>query len=471
MLVETSVPGSDDWYLVRLCNQLGDGLPRMARLQSYRDGDALLPLDLVAGERESYLRFMKRSRLHVVETLRDARTNRQKVIGFRTAAAGDEAGDVEAWKHWNRSRMRVQSRQLFNDTADFGFAYILTMKENDGLPVWQVRNGWDTTTIQDATRPWLSDAGLTVGFDPISQLEVAVLYRRGYYRVAFKRTTVPTLPKDGTGWIGTHDWTWASDRIRTPWTNDCLITKHSTVDGLGIYEKHLDTVDRINEITLNALSIIVQQSFRQRAIEGNLPTHYPEGTERAGEEIDYEELFKSGPAALWLLGDAAIKELSATDVRPVYEARKHELEALASLTSTPQYVFQGGGENQSAEGAELAREQLVFAVEAMNELASDTFAQAMSLQFQAVGDTTRAEASEIEALFSKVNPASLVQRGEAAPKFKAGGATQRWIDEHVLEMTPGERRQAEQDRVDEAFIAALNGGTDADNSAADSGAS
>lgn len=466
MLVETSVPGSDDWYLVRLCNQLGEGLSRMHRLQSYRDGDALLPLDLVAGERESYIRFMRRSRLHVVETLRDARTNRQKVIGFRTAAAGDESGDLEAWRNWNRSRMKVQSRELWNDTADFGAAYILTMKENNGLPIWQVRNGWDTTTIQDRNRPWLTEAGLTVGFDPISELEIAVLYGQGFYRVAFKRTKVPTLPKDGTGWYGTLDWTWASDRIYTPWTRDCLLTKNSTVDGLGIYEKHLDTVDRINEITLNALALIVQQAFSQRAIEGSLPEFYPEGHPQAGEKIDYNELFKSGPAALWLLGDAKLKELTPVDVRPIYGARKDEVDVLASLTSTPSYVFNAGADNQSAEGADLAREQLVFAVEAMNELASATLAQAQALQFQALGDTTRSDASEIEVLWAKVNPASLTQRAEAGSKLKDVG-TRRWIDEHVLEMTPAERRQAEQDRVAEAFTAALAGGTDASNVGAD----
>jgi hypothetical protein len=462
MLVETSVPGSDDWYLVRLCDQLGEGLPRMHRLQSYRDGDALLPLDLVAGERESYVRFMRRSRLHVVETLRDARTNRQKVIGFRTAAAGDEAGDAEAWKNWNRSRMKVQSRELWNDTADFGSAYILTVPDDGGSPIWQVRNGWDTISIQDRNRPWLTEAGITVGFDPVAELEIVVLYRPGYYRVAYKRTRIPTLPKNGTGWYGTRDWAWASEPIITPWTRDCLLTKNSTVDGLGIYEKHLDTVDRINEITLNALALIVQQAFSQRAIEGSLPEFYPEGHPQAGQKIDYNELFKSGPAALWLLGDAKIKELAPVDVRPVYGARKDEVDVLAALTSTPSYVFNAGADNQSAEGADLAREQLVFAVEAMNELASTTLAQAQALQFQALGDTVRSDASEIEVMWAKVNPASLTQRAEAGSKLN-GVATQRWIDEEVLEMSPAARRQAEQDRVTEAFTSALAGGTDANN--------
>lgn len=462
MLVETSVPGSDDWYLVRLCDQLGEGLPRMDKLQKYRDGDALLPLDLVAGERESYLRFMRRSRLHIVETIRDVRTNRQDVIGFRTAVAGDDSGDEEAWKNWIGSWMQVQSRDHFNDKADFGRSYILTVREEDSSPLFRQRNGWDTTTIQNSLRPWMTEAGLTVGFDPVLEAEIAILYRPGYYRIAIRRTKIPTLPKNGTRWYGTVDWDWATGPVATPWTRNCLLTEDATADGLGVYEKHLDTVDRINEITLNALSIIVQQSFRQRAIEGRLPEYYPEGHERAGQRIDYDELFKSGPAALWLLGEAKIHELAPTDVRPVYDARKQEVEQLAADTSTPLYVFHSDNTNQSATGAEVAREQLVFAVEAMNRRSTMTFAQIQSLAFQARGDQERSDVTQIEVMWAKVNPATLAERAEAAAKAKAGGATQRWIDEHIFEMTPAERRQAEQDRVTEAFTAALAGGTDGD---------
>ena len=459
MLYEASIAGSDDWYLIRLCNKLGEGLPRMHRITQYRNGDALIPLDLTAGERESYVRFMRRARLHVVETLRDARTNRQKVIGFRTAVAGDEAGDPEAWANWTGSRMPVKSRKHFNDKADYGRSYLLTVREANGRPVYQQRDGWDTVTIQQTTTDWLAEAGLTVGFDPILEAEVAILYRPGYYRMAYRRTSVPTLPRDGTVWYGTTDWTWAGDAIRTPWTPDCLLTVDATQDGYGIYEKHLDTVDRINEITLNALSIIVQQAFQQRAIEGRLPERYPEGHERAGESIDYEEMFKAGPAALWLLGDAKIQQLAATDVRPVYEARKHEIEALASLTATPQYVFQGDSANQSGNSADLAREQVVAAVEAMNDESAGAFAQVQSLGFQARGDRVRADVTQIEVMFKKPNPASLPDRAKAAADAKKGGATQRWIDENAFEMTPGELRQAEQDRITEAFIDTISGGT------------
>jgi hypothetical protein len=465
MLVNASVPGTDDWYLVRLCNQLGEGLPRMHRLTKYRDGDALIPVNMWDGMRDSYMNFLRKSRLHVVETIRDARTNRQEILGFRTAATDDESGDTVAWRNWVLSRMDMQSEQMFNDTADYGASYVATWLAADGAPRFKLSNGWDTATIADQNFPWLTEAGITVGYDEVAQAETVVLFRKGYYRVAFRRTPVATLPKDGSPWYGSTDWEWASDPIRTPWTTDCVLTKVSTHDGYGVYEKHLDSVDRINEITLNGLTLIVMQSFRQRAIQGSMPTHYPEGHPQAGEAIDYDEMFKASPSALWLLPETSkIWESAPTDVRPIYDARKQEVETLASLTATPQYVFQGDSANQSATGAELAREQLVFAVKRMNRRAGASLAQIMALGFQAMRDLVRADVTQIEVMFATVNPATLAERAESAPKFKAGGATQRWIDENVLQMTPAEMRLADQDRLTEAFMAAVAaGGNDVNN--------
>lgn len=456
MLNETGIPGSDDWWLVRLCAQLSEGLPRMGRLRSYRDGDALLPdnaWDL--GTRESYRRFLRRARLHIVETVRDARTDRQKVVGFRTGAEGDENGDEAAWSNWTRNRMGIQSREFFNDTADYGRAYLLAVPSPDGV-VWNARNEWTTIAEPDGLRPWLIQAGISVGFDAIAGMEIVMLFRPGYYRMAWRRTSIPTLPQDGTPWASGSDWTWAGDRIVTPWTQDALLVQSKTTDGFGVYEKHLDTVDRINEITVNSISLIVMQSFRQRGVKGDLPSHYPEGHPLAGQEIDYDELFKAGPAALWMLPTGVdIWESAVADVTPIYNARKEEVKTLSSLTRTPQDIFDGESQNQSALGAQLSREPLYFAVKAMNERAEVALGQIQAVTFAAAGDAQRANAADIETIWQKIIPATMAEQAEAAPKFKAGGATQRLIDTEVFEMTPQEQRRASADRTEEAFEQAL----------------
>ena len=456
VLEDTSIAGSDDWWVMRLGEKLGSGLFRMSNLTQYRNGDALLPDNAWnQGTRESYMRFMKRSRLHIVETLRDSRTDRQRVMGFRTAALDDAEGDVEAWKRWKRNRMKVQSRSFFNDTGDYGASHLLIVPSEQHGPIWNVRNDWNTVTEPNSLRPWLTEAGLTYGFDQVLGYEVLTLHRPGYFRQAVRPSRMSTLPQDGSGWYPGAGWSWATGRVRVA-TEDALLQTYKTLDGYGIYEKHLDTIDRINEITLNALTLIIMQSFRQRGVKGNLPEYYPEGHPLAGQRIDYDEMFQAGPAALWMLPlGADIWESQPTDVRPIYEARKDEIKVLSSLTRTPQDIFDGSSQNQSALGAQVSREPLIHAVNNMNDLAEVTLTHAMSLDFQLSGDAQRAAVEDLEVIWAKPNPATLAEKAEAASKYKAGGATQHIIDSEVFELTPAQQREAKADRVAEAFVNSL----------------
>ncbi|MCI2958242.1 hypothetical protein MN032_11085 [Agromyces atrinae] len=472
MLTDAGLAGSDDWYVRRLGDKLGEGLPRMERIRRYRDGDALVPEQAWEGaptNAAGYVSFVKRNRLHVVETLRDARTNRQRPIGFRTAAAGDEEGDKAAWANWVRSNMQVASRNFLNDVADFGSAFLtVTGSALPGTgafanqyadPIMARSNGWNTATEQFSARDWMTEAAIRVGYDPVLRVETINLFRPGYMRIAYRRTDVPTLPNDGSPWSPGNEWTWASDPMPLGYTRDCPVVRLDTADGFGIYEKHLDSVDRVNEITLQASTLIILQSFRQRAIDGDLPEFYPAEHQKAGERIDYDDLFKSGPAALWLLPkDAKMWESAAVDVTPVVNARKDELKNLFSMTSTPHYALSPDNANQTAMGAALSREMLVFTVENSNDRAERAFALAHSLGFQAQRDGERADATQIETIWAAVERSSISEKGVAAKDAKQGGATQRWIDEHIFGMSPAELAQARIDRTEETFRAAVAAG-------------
>lgn len=470
MLEFTSIPGSDDWWLMRLAREYGAGLPRLGKLRRYRDGDAMVPWHAHERARQSFIDFARRMRLHTVETLRDARTTRQRVVGFRTAAAGDELGDALAWQMWRRSNMIVGGRDFLNDVADYGSAFLTTtgsLTSGTGKFAGQFAepsiipsNAWSVASSQLASRPWLTEAAITVGYDAVAQLETILLSRPGYVRIATRRTPVPTVPTDGTPWYPDSSWEWASEPLPLGFTADCNVVRLDGVDRMGVWEKHIDTIDRINEITYNTVSIIVMQAFRQRAIEtggeGGLPEFYPDEHELAGQRIDYNELFKSGPDALWLLPlGAKVWESSVTDVTPLTNARKEELKNLAAFSSTPHYVLSPDDANQAAAGASLAREMLVFAVESMNDRTATAFAHSLALGFQAKRDEVRADASQIDTIWGEIERASIGEKGTAAKDAKQGGATQRWIDENVFGMTPEEQAQAKLDRQAESFQAAI----------------
>lgn len=462
MLTETSVVGSDDWWLMHCATEMGAGFPRLGNLKKYRDGDAPVPVEATAAMRIAYTSFVKRSRLVMTDLIVDAKVNREKAVGFRTAAVGDDIGDTEAWMNWKRSHMQVGSRRLLRDVGHYGTAYLQvtgSTKPGKGAfadkfsdPTMIPSNGWTTFSSQLATRPWLAETVITVGYDPLLKADTIILFRPGYMRTAYRPAEKSTIPNDGSAWTPGSGWDWESGPIQLGFTADVPIVRLDGPDGMGLYEKHLDTVDRINETIKQRSTVLAMQAFRQRAIKGDLPKYYPDDDPRAGEEVNYDEIFKAGPAALWLIPTGAdIWESAVTDITPILSATKDDTKNLAAVTSTPLYVLSPDAAAGSATGADLARESLKFSVEELNDLAGDAFATAHGLMFEAQRDATRADPAEIETIWAPVADISIKDRAAAAPQARAGGMPQRMVDEKIFGLTPAEQRQARQDRQDEAF--------------------
>lgn len=268
MLTEAGIPGSDDWYAMELLTELGQGFTRLGTLRQYREGDAPVPDEASPEMREAYRRVVKRARLHMADLIVGAKTSRQKVVGFRTAAVGDDLGDRNAWANWKRSQMQVQVRDFFDDAGHYGTAYLTVTGGPE--PLFLRSNGWTTRTRQSALRPLLADAGVTIGYDPINKANLFTLFRPGYIRQAYLPSQVDIVPNNGQAWRPNTDWTWVSDPQLTN-SQDCAIVRYDAPDAMGFYEKHLDSVDRVNDTIKDRLVIVAMQSFRQRAIDGDLP--------------------------------------------------------------------------------------------------------------------------------------------------------------------------------------------------------
>ena len=461
MLTEASIPGSDDWYLMDLATEMGKNFPRLGLLRRYREGDAPVPEEATAAMREAYRKFVKSSRLNMCDLIVNAKTNRQKAVGFRTSVAGDELGDDAAWQTWRRSHMAVGSRQLFADAGHYGDGF-LTVFGTETLgtaaaltqPLMVPSNGWTTWTRANVRFPWITEYSIEVGFDAIAGVDRIIMYGRGWLRIAEKPVKSTTIPSDGSEWRPGNDWTWVGEREALNWTANNPIVRYSTLTRAGIYENHTDTIDRINDGIKQRATIQAMQAFKQRAVKGDMPDVYPAGHELAGQKVNYDDLLKAGPAAIWLLPEGAdIWESTVTDTQGLLNGNKDDKKDLCAVTATPLYTLIPDAASGSATGADVSRETLTFSVEELNDLASDALATAHGLAFEAARDTARADPSQIEVIWASIDRASVIERATASQAAKAGGMTQRMIDEKVFGLTPAEQRQAQQDREDEAFLA------------------
>ena len=456
MLTDATTPGSDDWYLVELANQLGRGFPRLQRLDSYRDGTFVVPVEADPAVKEAYKKFAQKARLTFADTICVQTVGRLNLRGFRTAAEDDTHGDKEATRIMRANRLQVQLLDVFDTKETHGAAFVVVGLDENRLPFATFRDGWTVTTMPNQLRPWESDAALIATFDPFNQQDVLTLLRPGYMRVAVKPAEQSTIPQDGTEWQAGLDWDWVGGPMALGFTERVPVVKFANRNSLGGFENHIDSIDRVTEDILQRLTITAMQAFRQRAVtpgDGKpLPEFYPDDHEtNPGERINYDEIYKGGPAALWFLPEGAkIWESAPTDINGLILAEGKDLEHVAAVTGTPLYALSPDAQ-QSAEGAKLARDTIRTKVRDRQVRDGESAAMLMSILFEAYGDATRAEVEAIEAMWGPMEYTTKADVAEAARAAKQAGKSARFIDEYIFELTPEQMELEAMNRRDEQF--------------------
>lgn len=188
-----------------------------------------------------------------------------------------------------------------------------------------------------------------------------------------------------------------------------------TPEGVGIYEPHLATIDRINFMIFSRLVITDKQSFKELWIKG-LPAFVQNPDTGEYQAIDWSEHLLRGPGNANLLpGDNAdVKETGVTDFTPLTGAVFSEIKHLAALTSTPLYILDPSSAQQSALGADLADKVHRTKVRTLRSSLEDCVTELMALSFEVTGDSGKVfEAEwapmEDESMSARAQTASMVR--------------------------------------------------------------
>jgi hypothetical protein len=122
---------------------------------------------------------------------------------------------------------------------------------------------------------------------------------------------------------------------------------------------------------------------------------------------------------MWMLPeDASIGELGQTDTNDILAAVRADIQDFAAVTRTPMHYLNSEGANQSAEGAALSREGLVFKTEDRIARATVGWSKVMSLMFRYMGDVERATLLDLEPIWETPERYSLSERADANSKFQ-----------------------------------------------------
>jgi hypothetical protein len=484
--IDVSEQGSDGWWMQQLWRQLSSQQKRFQLLEDYRCGRPRLVLGSEA-VRSAFARFQRVARSNFADVIVQAMTERMAVRAIRTAKDSTDNGDDQAQAMWKANALDIFQSDVYRMMATFGIGYTSLALPDDGdetddgdtegpgdvdFPLVTVEDPRQVVTIEDPVNPLKTRAAFKLYHDQMAAEDVAILWLPGRKIVATRpraaRIAPPPSQVNLTGppplvpvSFSAAAFTIDEARSESYSLKQIPVVPFGNRDRVGEFELHLDLLDRINHMILQRIVIATMQAFKQRAIElsdlatddpndpRGLPTHDDEGN-----PIDYDDLFSADPGALWRLPvGAKIWESQQADITGILTAVKDDAMHLAVVTRTPFSMFTPDAANQSAEGAQLQREGLVFKVEDRCRIAARSWAEVMSIAFQMMGDSERAPVGGISVDWVPAERYSLAERSQA----DASALSLPWAQKMriIWGMTPAEVQIAQAQRAQDAMLAAV----------------
>ena len=395
---------SPDQWLARLTKAMDSRASRLAVLRSYMDGNAPLP-EGAEGCRDAYKDFQRKARTNFGELIVEAVAERLIPAGF--TLNGKPEDDDSLRTIYKRNRLKIGTTDVIRDMLGLSAGYMIVGESAKRQALITCERPEQVITEQSASRPDQVHAGLKVYRDEIDGFDVAKLHAPGvvhtYYR-ELHDSGVYKVPMRVQG-----DWTYAG--AEDTGLRFVPVFPFLNRGGQGEFEPHTDILDRINWGILQRLVITAMQAYRQRAVEGDLPD-----VDDDGNEIDYAEMFKPGPGSLWRLPPGVkLWESQQSELGSLLLANKDDLRDLAAVTRTSMPMLVPDGANQSAAGAEAAREGLVF--KSRDRLGRADIALTAALGAALAIERGEADIVEgVEILWEPLERRSLQERADAATK-------------------------------------------------------
>lgn len=446
MLDLQTVPGK---RLQRLTDRLNAVGSDYQTLDDYYTGEAYCQTLTTAVQRESYRRLVGLARMNYAELIVEAVRERLKVVNFRTGAQNDAEGDKEAWRIWQANQLDADASILHRWMLTMRDAYVLVGPTDPeiGAPLITVEDPRYIAAEYHPVRRRKITAAVKYVRDPDLEMDFAYLYLLANGQAWVLKAGRKT--RDGVGLRSVDGLEWL-EQTRLPFPALPIVGFRNRFSdrSYGEFEGHTPALDRINYQILSRLEITTLQAYRQRAAKGG-PTHDPE----TGEEIDYGDVFAASPGSIWHLPEGMeLWESGQVDLTPIRQAIEDDVKGVALATRTPLYYMTADSANQSAEGASLAREGLVYKTEDRQVETGESWEQVMSLAFLYQGDATRAARGDMEVVWAPAERFSLAERYDAAVKAD-GIIPKRTIRTDVLQFSPQDADRMDAEAQAEALLA------------------
>lgn len=380
----------------------------------------------------------------------DALLDRMTLTGVRTSAADGPEGDALA--------KQIMETSGFAAAMKDALTFMFTMSEAYMMVVPAMPDAADQTPLitaedprlcigePDPMNPNVLRAALKLGYDDVRQRVIAWVYPGDGFRYQ--------ASQPGTGWMGVtisaQGFVWDCPPVAMPLLGQyggVPVVRLVNAHGMGEYEKHLDLLDRINETILDRLAITKFQSFRQRGVIGDIEGD-EDDEDSPIEQIDWNNIFSASPGAVWRLpAGSSFWESAQADLTPIMNAIKADVMEFAAVTRTPLHLVTPDVATQSAEGASLMREGIVFKVRDRRDRVNPSLVQLWKMAFALAGEPRAA----VQMLWGPIETFSLAEKGQLIAQTRGVLSRARQLVD-ILEMTPPEAEDNAQELLQDQIL-------------------
>lgn len=434
---------------------------RLERLWAYYTGRAPLP-EVAAGYTDVFRAVMRKARSNYAGMATAAMANR---MGFNGVSTGVDSsgGDDLANEIAEVSNLDAEMQDLFGYLFVMSESYGMVVAPKPGSKAAPMIKALDPRSCvgdPDPENPQVLRAFMVRSFDAMFSEERATLFLPGKAYRARK-------PANPFGGVSFKKWEWSGEPEDIKGIDELggiPAVRLDNKDGQGEFEPHLDLLDRINDTTLQRIIITWYQSYKQRAIEGDL-----EGDDDEPMTLEeFRDVFRSDPGALWKV-PAGVKfwESTQADLTPIINSKRDDVREFAAVTFTPLHLISPDSANQSAEGASLVREGINHKIKDRRARVAPKIKLLFRMAFAFAGQSERG--AKIRLDWGALENNSLADKGSATSQAR-GVLSDKRILVDIWGYTPLEAEEIITERAAEQILngSALQGAGQQPPSAADS---
>ncbi|WP_457149781.1 phage portal protein [Mycobacteroides abscessus] len=436
----------EEWLPI-LTKRIDDNMPRVRLLERYVSGDAPLP-EQSKNTKASWKAFQKMSRTNWGMLIRDSVSDRIVPNGITVDGSADSETAKQAQRIYRDNRMDAVVRQWLDYGLTFRDSYLTCWQGNDGQAIITADSPETMYAAVDPLQPWRVRAAIRYWRDIDEEKDFAFVWVNGARQKFSRPCYVQNINSKRLMTRISGGWEPETDLIETDGAPPVVV--YTNPGGAGVFETHIDIINRINSGVLQRLSTMAMQAFRQRALKKDGDEPLP-AVDDKGNAIDYAAIFEPAPGALWDLPPGVdIWESATTDASPMLAASKEDIRQLSAATKTPLPMLMPDSANQSAEGAMNTEKAFIFKCEACLAVVKLGLEAIIVKALETEGVT---KIGNVEVSFEEPARVTLSEKYSAAAQAAAAGEPWGSIARNILKYSPDQIAQVEKDRAKEAAAA------------------